>query len=383
MSGTSGDGIDIAIVEFDPTPTIIAARTQLFPAALHEQLVAALNAPDALTLPELGALDRALGAAYARAVSEILEAHPEAPVSAIACHGQTLYHAPDATPGWTWQAGNPTILTEQTGLPVIYDFRRADLSAGGQGAPLAPLFHREVLAQPGENLAVVNLGGIANLTVVNRHGETIGFDTGPANVLMDEWSRREFGVAFDANGDIAEQGAVSESLLSVLLADPYFEAPYPKSTGRETFGSDWLDRRLKAWENQQMSQQTVRREDIMATLCELTAVTVSESVERTETPIQTLLVCGGGARNQSLMQRIERRLNGVHVESTATRGIDPDFVEAGLIAWLGWQRWQGKPIDTRSVTGARHKIMAGSICLPPPGERNERDRANDAPDQRG
>ncbi|MEL7312503.1 MAG: anhydro-N-acetylmuramic acid kinase [Pseudomonadota bacterium] len=371
ISGTSGDGIDVALVSFGESVTVVHAETASFEAGLHADIKAALTAPDTLTAAEFGRLHVALGCAFADAAQQVRNQHKDLDVIAIASHGQTLFHAPGAAPSFTLQAGDAATIAHRCGLPVIADFRAADMAAGGEGAPLAPLFHSAVLAQPDEHLAVVNLGGIANLTVIQPDSAVRGFDTGPANALMDVWSEQHFGQPFDTDGAIAASGRCHDELLSAMRADPYFQKPPPKSTGREYFNAEWLKTMLRIGNVEQLSQQDAGRRDIMATLLELTASTVADAIKQHSSECAEVLLCGGGAANQRVVDALRRALPSTQIASTASRGIDPDFVEAALIAWLGWQRWQGQPVDTRAITGASRVIFAGDICLPPDGIEDE------------
>ena len=370
ISGTSADGIDATLVEFTPAIRVIATDTLAYPATLGERVRAALANPATLSLRDYGTLDAAIGDAFGDAARTFAASTgtPLSAITAIASHGQTMYHAPDATPAFTLQAGNAHRIAAATGRPVIADLRGADLAVGGEGAPLAPLLHAAMLASTGETRAVINLGGIANVSILGRDGSVSGWDTGPANTLMDAWAAAILDSPFDRDGALAAQGTVDATLLARLLEDPYFAVAPPKSTGRETFNAQWLARCLGVTDLTEAARQSGRGADIMATLCELSAVTVADAVRTAAPAVDRVLVCGGGAANPTLMRRLSDRVD-VPVRDTSADGLDPDGVEAVLVAWLGFQRWQGRTVDTTPITGARQPIRAGSIVLPPGGAR--------------
>ncbi|MEM6819820.1 MAG: anhydro-N-acetylmuramic acid kinase [Pseudomonadota bacterium] len=372
ISGTSGDGIDAALVQFDVSNTrVIDAKTFAFPPTLAQHLAASLAAPHEQTVATTGKLHHDVGLAFADAANALREAHPDLHITAVASHGQTLFHAADASSPFTLQVGDPAIIAARTGLPVVADFRSADLAVGGQGAPLAPLFHETVLPHDDETLAIINLGGIANLSLIRPDEPTIGFDTGPANTLMDVWAARQWDLPFDANGEIAASGSVIPQLLAHMLKDAYFARPFPKSTGREYFNLEWLLSTLAAAGLESPSQQRNARRDIMATLSELTVTTLASALADCECVFDSVLICGGGARNATLMTRLKKVCAPASVSTTAERGVDPDYVEAALFAWLGWKRWHRQSIDSRAITGATQRIVAGGIHLPPAGEADE------------
>ncbi|MEL6366690.1 MAG: anhydro-N-acetylmuramic acid kinase [Pseudomonadota bacterium] len=368
ISGTSGDGIDAAMVQIDAISTrVIDANTFAYPPGLAKRLAESLSAPHEQTVTTTGKLHHDLGVAFADAANALRSAHPDVHVTAVASHGQTLFHAADAASPFTLQVSDPTIIAARTGLPVVADFRSADVAVGGQGAPLAPLFHEAVLPHDEETLAVINLGGIANLSLIRPDEPTIGFDTGPANTLMDVWAARQWDLSFDVNGEIAASGAVIPRLLAHMLEDAYFARQFPKSTGREYFNLDWLLRALAAVGLESPSQQSNARRDIMATLSELTVTTLASALADCECVVDSVLICGGGAHNAALLARLEQVFTPASVNTTADRGIDPDYVEAALFAWLGWKRWHQRPIDSRAITGATQRIVSGGIHMPPVG----------------
>ena len=368
ISGTSADAIDAALVAVgDGRVETLATLTHPFPEALHGALARALAEPDALTIRDYGALDAALGDAFADAALAVTGAAGLVPgdVTAIGSHGQTLYHAPAGPRAFTLQAGDASRIATRTGITTVAGFRAADIAAGGEGAPLAPLLHAALLSSPTTPRAVVNLGGIANVTLLVPGAPVRGFDTGPANTLMDRWAALTGNGPYDAGGRLAASGLVDDALLAVLADDPYFARPAPKSTGREYFGTDWLLSRLGIGAEAAGRLQTRRAADIMATLCALTATTVAEALRGM--PGLELIACGGGCRNPEHMRRLSEACAAGTTVTTAEHGIDPDFVEAVLFAWLAAKRLAGEALDTRTITGARHPVMAGSIHEPAPG----------------
>lgn len=362
ISGTSRDGVDAALVDFaEKRPDLRAALCLPYPeglAARLEALSASGRRPGDDTLREL---DADLARHFADAALELLgKAGCEtAVVRAIGSHGQTAWHEPNGPDPVSIQLGGPALIARQTGITTVGDFRRADIEAGGQGAPLAPLLHR-ALFQPASGVrGVLNLGGIANISVIDADGKVSGFDTGPANCLLDAWIRRHRGAAFDGDGAWAAGGRVDTDLLETLLADPYFGKPGPKSTGTEYFNLAWLEPLLDAHAGGARRWEPA---DVQATLAELTAASVADAV-RPFAPAD-LLTCGGGVHNGDLLRRLQRRLPGIPLRSTAAAGLDPDWVEAVLFAWLARERLAGRPQDTRRITGAREPVLLGSVFDP-------------------
>lgn len=374
ISGTSADSIDAALVEIvDDRLMTLATQSQPFDTELGAALSLALATPAALTAEHCGRLDAALGDAFAEAARALLQhaGVPASEIRAIGSHGQTLFHAPGGSRAFTLQVGDPARIAQATGVTTVADFRRADVAAGGQGAPLAPLLHAELLTHAERSRAVLNLGGIANLTLLAPDQPVRGFDTGPANTLMDQWAALTGRGDHDTDGALANRGRVDTGLLARLRDDDYFLRPPPKSTGREHFDQNWLLQRLGLAPAAAAELHSDRVADIMSTLCALTVDTVSEALRAaaggTAAQGLELIACGGGCRNTELMRRLAT-IDGVErLTTTADHGIDPDFVEATLFAWLAAQRIDGRAVDTRSITGARHRIVAGSIFEPPAG----------------
>lgn len=355
ISGTSADAVDAALVDFRPAPHIIAADTFPLPAQAREALLAQDRRLHPADLLELDAL---LGEAFGEAALLLLQrtgVDADA-VRAIGSHGQTLWHAAQAHHPATCQIADPNRIAECTGITTVADFRRRDMAADGEGAPLAPAFHNACLRVPDETRGILNLGGIANLTVLpaNPDMSVTGFDTGPANTLMDAWCRANRAQRFDEGGRWAAGGQCDEALLSRLLDEPYFHRPPPKSTGPEQFNLDWVRRQGGGIEN-------TPADDLQATLLELTARSVAAAVTGSDPPIQRVLACGGGVHNAVLMERLQALLPAVTVESTGDYGVDPDFVEAATFAWLARETLAGRPGNLPTVTGARGPRILGAI----------------------
>ena len=360
ISGTSADGIDAALVRFEDSPTglgceLVHGRTFAWDPALRAQWVALGQGADNVSLDGLGSLDGLAARAFADAASALLEEAgvPRGRVRALGSHGQTIRHRPHADPPFTWQLGDGNVIAERSGIDTVADFRRRDVAAGGHGAPLMPAFHAALLGSLQEDRAVLNLGGIGNFTLLPRVGDVRGFDTGPANALMDAWCARHTGRAYDAGGAFAASGLVDAALLARLLADPWFALAPPKSTGREQFHLDWLQAR--------MGEVTISPADVQATLLELTARTVADALQITQPATRRVLVCGGGVHNAVLMARLAAHLPQAVVESTAAHGLDPDYVEAMGFAWLARETLAGRSGNLPAVTGAVGRRVLGVV----------------------
>lgn len=359
MSGTSLDGIDGVLVDLDARPIHIVAHVhQAFePSVAHELL--ALNTSGEDELHRAALAGNALARSYAELVEALLamSGTPRDRVRAIGAHGQTVRHRPgdfDGT-GYTLQLNNPALLAELCGIDVIADLRSRDVAAGGQGAPLVPAFHRAVFGRAGETVAVLNIGGIANLTALYADGSTIGFDCGPGNALMDHWCLEHTGKRYDDSGGWAASGAVVASLLAQMLAEPYFGLPPPKSTGRDLFNSHWLRAQLAR------HSSVPRPADVQATLAELTAVACAADVRSHAVGAHELLVCGGGAFNAHLMLRLASNLPDIDVLLTDARGLPADHVEACAFAWLARAFRRHEPANLPSVTGAAGPRVLGAL----------------------
>ncbi len=356
ISGTSMDGIDAALVEFgDRRADIVKATTNPYPEPLRAQLSDAVRAPETCTVDLIGVLDHWVGECFRDAALELIQASGVAPgdVLAIGSHGQTLRHRPDDERPFTLQIGNAGIIAKGTGIDCVADFRSADLALGGQGAPLVPPFHEWLFRSADVDRCVLNIGGIANVTVLPAsQGPITGFDTGPGNTLMDAWIRRHRSIAFDDGGRWAASGTTIPPLLEAMLADPYFARPPPKSTGFEYFNEDWLSRLIR---------DDADPVDVQSTLADLTATSIADAVRLHAPQTRELLICGGGVHNRDLLRRLEDLLAPVTLASTADFGLDPDHVEAAAFAWLGMRTLDGEPGNAPEVTGASHRTVLGAI----------------------
>lgn len=363
MSGTSLDGVDVVLAAIDET--LVAQQASLswpMPQALKRDVLAVCQGQP-LTLSQLGQLDRRLGELFADAVLALMQQEKltAQDIIAIGCHGQTVWHEPYGDAPHSLQIGDNNQIAARTGVTVVGDFRRRDMALGGQGAPLVPGFHQALLADPNERRMVLNIGGIANLSLLIPGQPVRGFDTGPGNMLMDTWIWRQQGKPYDKDGAWGSSGTVLITLLRQCLSDPYFAAPAPKSTGREYFNYGWLERQLAAY-------PAVSGEDVMATLTALTAESVAAQV-MLHGSCERLLVCGGGGRNPLLMAQLAARLPGTEVTTTDAAGINGDDMEALAFAWLAFRTLSGLPGNLPSVTGASGPTVLGAIW--PANPRNQ------------
>jgi len=362
MSGTSLDGVDGVLADFAGRGirTLQAAFTP-FPADLRAELMA-LQAASQNELEREALAANALARCYADCVRQ-LQAQAPGPVRAVAVHGQTIRHRPEL--GFTRQTNNPALLAELTGIDVIADFRSRDVAAGGQGAPLVPAFHQARFGKPKALRVVVNIGGIGNISVLHGDGRVSGYDTGPGNVLMDLWIARHAGKPYDEDGAFAASGRVDAALLEILLDEPYFRQPPPKSTGRDLFHARWLDAKLA-------QRPGLAPADVQATLTRLTAVSIARAIhaetqaetqaQTGERPLQAVYVCGGGAYNGVLLREIADALGGrTPVESTDALGVAPNRVEALAFAWLGYRFTRRQPGNLPAVTGAAGPRILGAL----------------------
>ena len=357
MSGTSLDGVDAVLADLDGGVTVLGHVHRPFANDLRAELLA-LNHGGADELHRAALAGNALARDYAAAVHALLDhtGVPASQVRAIGAHGQTVRHRPaefDAT-GYTIQVLQPALLAELSGIAVVADLRSRDVAAGGQGAPLVPAFHRAVFGRPGQTVAVLNLGGIANLTLLQADGTTRGFDCGPANALLDHWCARHLGTPFDAAGRWAAGGRVLEPLLASLLADPFFDRSPPKSTGRDLFNPGWLMARLA-------QHPGAGPRDVQATLAELTARGACDALARHAPETSEVLVCGGGAGNRHLMDRLGALLPDCEVHPTDDRGLPATQVEACAFAWLAKAHCERRPGNLPAVTGAQGTRLLGAM----------------------
>lgn len=348
MSGTSVDALDIALCRFKPELEIVATATYTFPEALRERINSACtNTP--LLIDELLRLEQDYTDFCAQSTTAFISLHSDpSQIAAIGFHGQTLRHRPDF--GATLQMANPSLLAERTGIDVIADFRRRDLAAGGEGAPLVPAFHHYLIADMERPLGLLNLGGIANLSLFHRDGSRLGFDTGPANTLMDLWIGKHLDRKFDMDGSWASTGTVDDALLERFLCEPYFSRSAPKSTGRELFNYDWIQAHLNACPD-------IPAENVQRTLLELTALSVTQSIK---TPLNRLIICGGGSQNGLLVERLAALLPQTDVILSDDLGWPGSHLEAIAFAWLAKQHLQGVPGNLPEVTGAKGPRVLGA-----------------------
>lgn len=354
ISGTSADGVDAALVRFEPRLEVIAARTAPYDESLRQRILGLTAARAAIALDDYGRLDSEIGVHFAATAEALLASAgvDRSRVHAIGSHGQTVRHRPHGALPFTLQIGDPNLIAERTRITTVADFRRADVAAGGQGAPLLPGLHAAIFSDPRTPRAILNLGGIANVTVLIPGEDVLGFDTGPANCLLDAWASRHLGTIRDENGEWGASASADPTLLTTWLQDAYFSAKPPKSSGREYFNLDWLDARLDVDSNAAVVQ---------ATLLALSARTIAAAL-RTQMPAAfEVYACGGGVHNAALMDAIGAALPGVPVQSTSALGLDPDFVEAVGFAWLARARLRGEPGNLPSVTGARGPRQLGAI----------------------
>jgi anhydro-N-acetylmuramic acid kinase len=350
MSGTSLDGADAVLVDWSDMRNL-AFATRPFPEELRDLLLG-LSASGPDELERSGSAAQMLAEVYAEVAKDVLGiANIRASeVRSMGCHGQTVRHRPEK--GFTIQLQNAALLAELTGITVVADFRSRDMAASGQGAPLAPAFHEGVFRHDSITRAVVNIGGISNITVLAPGQPVRGFDCGPGNVLMDYWTQLNLGQAFDLDGTWAASGQTNAALMKRLLSEPYFSLPPPKSTGRELFNARWLSGHLDG--------QNLSPADIQATLLELTCRTVAESIQAACPGCSEVIVCGGGARNTALMQRLAK-LSGLNVVASDVHGIPSGQVEAMAFSWFAKQTLEGRPVALQSITGSRHPVILGAI----------------------
>ena len=346
MSGTSLDGVDVVLCEIDANRCeLLASLEYPMPLELKADILTMIEGKS--TLETVGQIDHRLGLLFTQAVDALLMRENIDPnsVSAIGLHGQTLWHAPDGTYPFSMQLGDPNILTVKTEIPVVADFRRKDVALGGQGAPFAPAFHEFLFSDLSEHVAIVNIGGMANITVLGE--ELIGYDTGCGNVLLDMLIAQHEGESYDKDGEWARSGVVDYGLLDRMMSDEYFEQAYPKSTGREKFNKVWLQGIL--------SGKTHNPEDVQRTLLELTALSISNEVLRFNRDV--VLLCGGGARNSFLVERMKVLMPNVEVAIAQ----NADMIEAMTFAWLAYKRVHTEKVNLKDVTGASDNAVLGSL----------------------
>jgi len=352
MSGTSLDGADAALIDFsDRFPRILAFATVPFPVALRDRILT-LSEPGDDSMELSGIVSIELADLYARAVEGVIAGGgvDRQSIVAIGCHGQTVRHRPDL--GFTIQLNDPARVAELTGIDVVADFRRRDMAAGGQGAPLVPAFHEAVFRNDKTSRAVVNIGGISNVTWLPASRKTVGFDCGPGNVLLDGWARRHIGTHYDEDGAWAARGNTDTALLDRLLEEPFLKSPPPKSTGRELFRLEWLERRLSP---------SMAPADVQSTLTDFTAHAIMGAIERFCGDTQEIYLAGGGARNSALVSRIKALAKGRPVEPTDVLGVPTSHVESMAFAWLAMKCVRKEPVDLTAATGAKGPRILGAV----------------------
>ena len=359
MSGTSMDGIDAVVASFgDRHIDIHASLNRQYPAQLRDDLAKAATTPTDSPIDNIGELDAAVGECFRDAALAVIEASSidASNIVAIGSHGQTVRHQPDAIAPYSLQIGNPGTIAGGTSVTTVADFRSADIAVGGQGAPLVPPFHDWLFGGTGTPRAILNIGGIANLTLLGAHGEAVmGFDTGPGNTLLDRWIQLQRNEAFDRDGAWAAEGRVIEDLLEKFLAYAYFAKQPPKSTGIEEFNLAWLTIH---------DALDYGAADVQASLSELTARTIAGDIRRFAPATEEVFVCGGGAHNIDLLARLSQHLPEIRIDSTAEAGLHPDWVEAAAFAWLAMKTMNGETGNLPSVTGASREVVLGTIHSP-------------------
>lgn len=357
MSGTSVDSIDAALLDFSASkPTLIDTFSKPFDNSIRREILSLFESGNN-EIDRLGSLSQRLGALYSQVVKQLLKqvGLPSEQIKAIGCHGQTIRHRPNIQSPFSLQLGDSATLAQSTNIPVISQFRQADIAAGGQGAPLAPAFHHAVFHSQTESRCIINIGGISNITLLPKMGGVAGWDTGPGNGLMDAWIHQHQSKRFDHNGDWARTGELVPELLDKLLTHTYFKKPPPKSTGKEEFTLGWLE---------QLTLTGLKAKDIQRTLLELTAQSINNDIKSIEFQPSAVYICGGGAFNGFLLERLEKCLVHVPLKTTEALGLHPDWVEAGAFAWLAHQFWHRVPTNTSSMTGAKRNQILGQLTLP-------------------
>lgn len=360
MSGTSFDGIDAALVSFE-NKSVQLLNTCLYPIPQHiKQQLLHLSEHQLHDLNQVCCLDVELGSIFAQAVNDLLAKNKlkAADIKAIGSHGQTLRHYPQQPFPYTLQIGDPHVIAVNTNITVVADFRRHDIALGGQGAPLAPLFHQAFMQTEKENRAIVNIGGFANVTILpkSQQEKIQGFDTGPGNVLIDAWTQQHLNKPYDENGNFARSGTINPQLLDKLLQDPFFKKSPPKSTGRDDFNLTWLQ--------QQLQDINIAAKDVQATLTEFTAKSIIDAITQYAPATRAIYICGGGAANNYLMERLQKNADAISVQTTSALNIDPHWLEAMLMAYLARERLLEHQLDLRDITGSRVMHLVGTIYFP-------------------
>lgn len=352
MSGTSMDAIDVVAASFQDKFQIISNYSCAIPPGIRQRL---LDLTPQSPIHEIAELDHIMGMLFSDCANELIahNNHERYSIKAIGCHGQTVYHNPNGALTNSIQIGDPNIIAAKTGYPVVADFRRKDMALGGQGAPLVPAFHANIFSSPDHNRVAVNIGGIANISLLPKDGIVTGYDTGPGNTLMDLWTKKHLGNDYDKSGQWASTGDMIASLLYDMLNAPYFKMNSPKSTGKELFNENWL---LHYLDNKEYTA-----DDVQATLNMLTATTIADAIKEDMPNCDEIILCGGGAYNNFLVENITQLLPQVTIMTSDAYGISPQLIEATAFAWLARQRVLLKPGSLSSVTGARENAILGAI----------------------
>ena len=357
MSGTSLDAIDVVIAQrTEQGLQQIAGYAPAMPEILRQQLLT-ICTDKSVDLQTLGEVEHLFALTCADAVTQLLKQEniQASEISAIGSHGQTIFHSPLTALPFTQQIGDSNLIAAKTKIPCISDFRRMDMAYGGQGAPLVPAFHQALFSKEDEQRIILNIGGIANISVLNTNNSVLGYDTGPGNMLMDAWIEKCLGLPYDKGANFASQGQINQTLLAQLLKDEYFSITAPKSTGREKFNLIWLEK--------QLINLDVSNVDIQRTLLEFSAISICDQI-KLHSENADLFVCGGGALNPLLMKRLQQLLKGHNVRNTNALNVDPMFVEAIAFAWLAEQRLLEKTVPLKAVTGATKNAILGCVYLP-------------------
>ncbi len=358
MSGTSLDGIDAALVRFENNkPFVLDTVCLPIPPSIKDK-IKALIAPAKNEINHLMALDIQLAELFSHAVLQLVE-HAKVDkekIIAIGSHGQTIRHFPTAEYPSTLQIADPNTIAERTGITTVADFRRRDMAAGGQGAPLVPAFHEKIFRDEKKNRVILNLGGIANVTILpaDKNKPVIGFDTGPANTLMNHWTQQQQNKSYDEDGNWAASGKINKPFLEQLLNDPYFTLSPPKSTGTEYFSAAWLTKKIA-------SAPFLAAEDVQASLTMLSVKTIIDAIDKQGSEIDEIIICGGGVHNQFLLNKLKQGLSNIEINSSAKYGLDPDYIEATAFAWLAKQTMEHKSSNLPSVTGADRAVILGGV----------------------
>lgn len=361
MSGTSLDGIDAVLVQFEnDQATVLKSSCIALPTKLKDEIKSLIN-PTTNEINRLTALDIQLGKLFTIAVNQLIDKAniQKEQISAIGSHGQTIRHLPTAEHPSTLQISDPNIIAELTGITTVADFRRRDMAAGGQGAPLVPAFHEKIFRDTKKNRVILNLGGIANITLLpaDKNKAVTGFDTGPANTLMNHWIQQQQNNSFDKNGKWASSGKVDENFLEQLLDDDYFKLAPPKSTGTEYFNAAWLTKKLSQF-------PFLAAEDVQASLAAFTATTIKDAINQhitKDNTVDEIIICGGGVHNNFVLQLLTQYLPDIEINSSAKYGLDPDYIEATAFAWLAKQTMEHKPGNLPNVTGAKRPVILGGV----------------------